>query len=142
VNQDERQAIARTVTGFFQELGAQLEEYSEGRAVVGLTLTEKHMNNASSLHGGVTASLLDIAMGLCGTWAASPQERRVAITLSLNTNFTSTAPVGTHVRAVATCRNAGHKIFMASCDLLDQNDRLIGFGEGVFKKGAYRKDLP
>ena len=83
MNQDHRQAIARTVTGFFQELGAQLEEYSEGRAVVGLTLTEKHMNNASSLHGGVTASLLDIAMGLCGTWAASPEERRVAITLSL-----------------------------------------------------------
>ena len=82
MNQDERQAIARTVTGFFQELGAQLEEYSEGRAVVGLTLTEKHMNNASSLHGGVTASLIDIAMGLCGTWAASPAERRVAITLS------------------------------------------------------------
>ena len=81
-------------------------------------------------------------MGLCGTWVASPQERRVAITLSLNTNFTSTAPVGTHVRAVATCRNAGHKIFMASCDLLDENDKLIGFGEGVFKKGAYRKDLP
>jgi len=142
VNQDERQAIARTVTGFFQELGAELEEYSEGRAVVALTLTEKHLNNASNLHGGVTASLLDIAMGLCGTWAASPEERRVAITLSLNTNFSSTATLGARVRAVASCRSAGHKVFMASCDLLDQNDKLIGFGEGVFKKGAYRKDLP
>ena len=142
MNQDERQAIARTVTGFFQELGAELEEYSEGRAVVALTLTEKHLNNASNLHGGVTASLLDIAMGLCGTWAASPEERRVAITLSLNTNFSSTATLGARVRAVAACRSAGHKVFMASCDLLDQNDKLIGFGEGVFKKGAYRKDLP
>jgi uncharacterized protein (TIGR00369 family) len=142
VNQDERQAIARTVTGFFQELGAELEEYSEGRAVVALTLTEKHLNNASNLHGGVTASLLDIAMGLCGTWAESPEERRVAITLSLNTNFSSTAALGARVRAVATCRSAGHKVFMASCDLLDQNDKLLGFGEGVFKKGAYRKDLP
>ncbi|MEH6493619.1 PaaI family thioesterase [Halopseudomonas sp.] len=142
MNQDERQAIARTVTGFFQELGAELEEYSEGRAVVALTLTEKHLNNASNLHGGVTASLLDIAMGLCGTWAASPEERRVAITLSLNTNFSSTATLGARVRAVASCRSAGHKVFMASCDLLDQNDKLIGFGEGVFKKGAYRKDLP
>ncbi len=142
MNQDERQAIARTVTGFFQELGAELEEYSEGRAVVALTLTEKHLNNASNLHGGVTASLLDIAMGLCGTWAESPDERRVAITLSLNTNFSSTAALGARVRAVASCRSAGHKVFMASCDLLDQNDKLIGFGEGVFKKGAYRKDLP
>lgn len=142
MNQDERQAIARTVTGFFQELGAELEEYSQGRAVVALTLTEKHLNNASNLHGGVTASLLDIAMGLCGTWAESPEERRVAITLSLNTNFSSTAALGARVRAIATCRSAGHKVFMASCDLLDQDDKLIGFGEGVFKKGAYRKDLP
>jgi hypothetical protein len=31
---------------------------------------------------------------------------------------------------------------MASCDLLDQDDKLLGFGDGVFKKGAYRKDLP
>ena len=142
MNQDERQAIARSVTGFFQELGAELEEYSQGRAVVALTLTDKHMNNASNLHGGVTASLLDIAMGLCGTWTPSAEERRVAITLSLNTNFSATARVGSRVRAVASCRSGGHKIFMASCDLLDQDDKLIGFGEGVFKKGAYRKDLP
>ena len=142
MNQDERQAIARTVTGFFQELGAELEEYSQGRAVVALTLTQKHMNNASNLHGGVTASLLDIAMGLCGTWAESPDERRVAITLSLNTNFSATAQAGSRVRAAATCRSGGHKVFMASCDLLDQDDKLLGFGDGVFKKGAYRKDLP
>ncbi len=142
MDQDQRQAVARSVTGFFQELGAELIEYSEGRAVVALTLTEKHLNNASNLHGGVTASLLDIAMGLCGTWAASADERRVAITLSMNVNFSSTAAVGSRVRAVATCRSSGHKIFMAACDLLDENDKLLGFGEGVFKKGALRKDLP
>ena len=142
MNQDQRQAVERSVTGFFQDLGCELTEYSQGRAVVALRLTPKHMNNASNLHGGVTASLLDIAMGLCGTWAEHSDERRVAITLSLNVNFSATAPVGTLVRAVATCRSAGHKVFMASCDLLDEQDRLIGFGEGVFKKGAFRKDLP
>lgn len=142
MNHDQRQNVERSVTGFFQDLGCELLEYSEGRAVVALTLTEKHMNNANNLHGGVTASLLDIAMGLCGTWAPTAEERRVAITLSLNVNFSATAPVGSRVRAVATCRSAGHKVFMASCDLLDAQDRLIGFGEAVLKKGAYRKDLP
>jgi uncharacterized protein (TIGR00369 family) len=142
VSSDHSQEVARTVTGFFQELGAELVEYAEGRAVVALTLTEKHLNNASNLHGGVTASLLDIAMGLCGTWAPTADERRVAITLSMNVNFSATAALGTRVRAVATCRSNGHKIFMASCDLLDDQDRLLGFGEGVFKKGALRRDLP
>lgn len=142
MSSDHSQEVARTVTGFFQELGAELVEYAEGRAVVALILTEKHLNNASNLHGGVTASLLDIAMGLCGTWAPTADERRVAITLSMNVNFSATAALGTRVRAVATCRNNGHKIFMASCDLLDDQDRLLGFGEGVFKKGALRRDLP
>ena len=142
MNPDHRQAVAQSVTGFFQELGCELLEYSEGRAVVGLTLTEKHLNNASNLHGGVTASLLDIAMGLCGTWAPTAEECRVAITLSMNVNFSATAALGTRVRAVATRRSGGHKIFMAACDLLDDDDNLLGFCEGVFKKGAFRKDLP
>lgn len=142
MDQAERQAVARSVTGFFQDIGCELEEYSENRTVVGLTLTPRHLNNASNLHGGVTATLLDIAMGLCGTWAEKADERRVAITLSMNVNFTAVAGAGSHIRAIATCRNNGHKIFMASCDLVDEHGKLLGFGEGVFKKGAYRKDLP
>ena len=142
MSEDQNLAVQRTVTGFFQELGGELLEYSDNRAVVGLTLEKRHLNNASNLHGGISASLLDIAMGLCGTYAANPEERRVAITLSMNVNFSATADEGAQVRAVATCRKAGHKIFMASCDLLDENDNLLAFGEGVFKKGALRRDLP
>lgn len=142
MSEDQNLAVQRTVTGFFQELGGELLEYSANRAVVGLTLEKRHLNNASNLHGGITASLLDIAMGLCGTYAEDPDERRVAITLSMNVNFSATADEGARVRAVATCRKNGHKIFMASCDLLDDDDTLLAFGEGVFKKGALRRDLP
>ncbi len=142
MSEDQNLAVQRTVTGFFQELGGELLEYSGNRAVVGLTLEKRHLNNASNLHGGITASLLDIAMGLCGTYAEDPDERRVAITLSMNVNFSATADEGARVRAVATCRKNGHKIFMASCDLLDDDDNLLAFGEGVFKKGALRRDLP
>lgn len=142
MSEDQNLAVQRTVTGFFQELGGELLEYSANRAVVGLTLEKRHLNNASNLHGGITASLLDIAMGLCGTYAPDPENRRVAITLSMNVNFSATANEGARVRAVASCRKAGHKVFMASCDLLDENDNLLAFGEGVFKQGALRRDLP
>ena len=142
MSEDHNLAVQRTVTGFFQDIGGELLEFGPGRAVIGLTLEPRHLNNASNLHGGVTATLLDIAMGLCGTYAEDPDERRVAITLSLNVNFSSVASDGARLRAVATCRKAGHKVFMASCDLLDENDTLIAFGEGVFKQGALRRDLP
>jgi acyl-coenzyme A thioesterase PaaI-like protein len=81
-------------------------------------------------------------MGLCGTWVAQPEQRRVATTLSMSVNFSAPAPVGSRIRAVAVCRSAGHKVFMASCDLLDEQDRLLAFGEGVYKRGKLRNELP
>lgn len=142
MSEDQNLAVESTVTGFFQELGGELLEFKPQRAVIGLTLQKRHLNNASNLHGGVVASLLDVAMGLCGTHSEDPEERRVAITLSMNVNYSAPSGEGSKVRAVATCRKQGHKIFMASCDLLDENDTLLAFGEGVFKIGALRRDLP
>ncbi len=60
----------------------------------------------------------------------------------LNVNFSAPAPVGSRIRAVAVCRSAGHKVFMASCDLLDEKDHLLAFGEGVYKRGKLRSELP
>ncbi|MBU2332953.1 MAG: PaaI family thioesterase, partial [Gammaproteobacteria bacterium] len=87
-------------------------------------------------------TLLDVAMGLCGTWVEQPEQRRVATTLSMNVNFSAPAPAGSRIRAVAVCRSAGHKVFMASCDLLDEKDHLLAFGEGVYKRGKLRSELP
>lgn len=136
------QQVESSLTGFFQDLGCQLKEYGPERAVVELLLLPRHLNNASNLHGGVTATLLDVAMGLCGTWVEQPEQRRVATTLSMNVNFSAPAPADSRIRAVAVCRSAGHKVFMASCDLLDEKGRLLAFGEGVYKRGKLRSELP
>ena len=136
------QQVEASITGFFQDLGCHLREYGPGRVVIELLLQPRHLNNASSLHGGVTATLLDVAMGLCGTWVEQAELRHVATTLSMNVNFSAPAPVGSRIRAVAVCRSAGHKVFMASCDLLDEQDRLLAFGEGVYKRGKLRNELP
>lgn len=134
--------VEATVTGFFQDLGCRLVDYAPDLAVVELLLLPRHLNNASHLHGGVSATLLDVAMGLCGTWAEQPERRRVATTLSMNVNFSAPAAAGSCIRAVARCRSSGHKVFMASCDLLDEQQRLIAFGEGVYKRGPLRSELP
>ncbi len=136
------QQVQASVTGFFQDIGCQLLAYGPEQATLALDLQPRHLNNASNMHGGVMATLMDVAMGLCGTWEADPAERRVALTLSMSINFSAPASAGSRVRAIARCRSAGHKVFMASCDLLDDQDRLIAFGEGVFKRGALRRELP
>lgn len=139
---EQLQQVQASVTGFFQDIGCQLLAYGSEHAVLALDLLPRHLNNASNMHGGVMATLMDVAMGLCGTWEPDPAERRVALTLSMNINFSAPAAAGSRVRAIARCRSSGHKVFMASCDLLDDQDRLIAFGEGVFKRGALRSELP
>lgn len=139
---DQLLQVHASVTGFFQDIGCELLAYGPEHATLALDLLPRHLNNASNMHGGVMATLMDVAMGLCGTWEPDPAQRRVATTLSMSLNFSAPASAGSRVRAVAKCRSGGHKIFMAGCDLLDENDRLIAFGEGVFKRGALRSELP
>ncbi|WP_313089314.1 PaaI family thioesterase [Pseudomonas sp.] len=139
---EQLQQVHASVTGFFQDVGGELLAYGPSHATLALVLRPRHLNNASHMHGGVMATLMDVAMGLSGTWERDPAERRVAMTLSMSINFSAAASAGSHVRALARCRSAGHKVFMASCDLLDEQDRLIAFGEGVFKRGARRRELP
>ena len=136
------QQVHASVTGFFQDVGCELLAYGPEHATLALDLLRRHLNNASNMHGGVMATLMDVAMGLSGTWEADPADRRVAMTLSMNINFSQPAAAGSRIRALARCRSAGQKVFMASCDLLDEQDRLSAFGEGVFKRGARRRELP
>lgn len=138
----QRQQVQASVTGFFQDIGAELLAYGPDHATLVLVLLPRHLNNASNMHGGVMATLMDVAMGLCGTWEPDPSDRRVALTLSMSINFSKPAAGGSRVRAIARCRSAGRKVFMASCDLLDEDDELIAFGEGVFKRGVLRRELP
>ncbi len=44
-------------------LGVRYAESGDGRARVELTATEEHVNRAGTVHGGVLATLVDMAMG-------------------------------------------------------------------------------
>lgn len=125
-------------SGFALHIGLHLREYRQAQTVIAVTVEPHHLNQAGNLHGGVIASLADTAMGMSGTWHADPGQWRLALTLSLNINYMAAIAPGTEVRAVARTRGGGSKIFMASCDLLDAQDRLLASAEGVFKRGRLR----
>ena len=95
------QQVHASVTGFFQDVGCELLAYGPEHATLALDLLRRHLNNASNMHGGVMATLMDVAMGLSGTWEADPADRRVAMTLSMNINFSQPAAAGSRIRALA-----------------------------------------
>ncbi|GAA4011525.1 PaaI family thioesterase [Actimicrobium antarcticum] len=70
---------------FLQELGVEFLGMEDGQAQVALTLAERHMNSWHVGHGGVTMTLLDVAMAMAGR-SLEPSAIG-AVTVDMNTTF-------------------------------------------------------
>ncbi|GAB3671034.1 PaaI family thioesterase [Salinisphaera aquimarina] len=126
------QATAKYDRGFAIELGFEFLEWGPEHAVIGMQVRDKHLNLAGIIHGGILASLLDIAGSAAGSFCPYPDRIRKVITLSMTTTYTGQAGIG-YIRAVARRRAGGRRIFNASVDILDADDRLLAMGEGTFR---------
>ncbi len=76
--------------------GMELEEVSEGRAVLGLTVQEHHCNGHSICHGGVTFSLADSAFA----FACNSRNQSTVAQTNLIT-FVAPGRLGDRLTAVA-----------------------------------------
>jgi uncharacterized protein (TIGR00369 family) len=87
-----RKSLEQSARGTFWELlGCKLEEISEQRVVVTLSINKKHLNGLGIVHGGVHATLLDSAMGLAAM-AVRPGEK--IMTTHLNIHYVSALKEG------------------------------------------------
>lgn len=116
-----RRLIGYRMTGFAQDW-AQFE----------LVLEEKHMNGDEIPHGGVYATLLDTVLGFSGAYTGDPDRRRMAMTLSLTTNFVA-PPQGKVMIAEARKAGGGRSTFYANGQITDDTGRLLATGSGVFR---------
>jgi len=82
----------KDLPGFHNMLGYRQVSWEENEAVIELEIQADHLNLGGVIHGGVMTSLLDIAMAEAGTYCPYPGRMRKAITLSLTTTFTGSAP--------------------------------------------------
>jgi uncharacterized protein (TIGR00369 family) len=125
------QSIEETV-GFNKALGFRLAEWGPSRAVMEVTLNEMHLNRAGVLHGGVLGTLIDAACGFSGVWTPPGAPIVKAMTLTLTTNYLGQVREGT-VRAIATKKGGGRKIFFASAEVLSEDGTLLAMGEGSYR---------
>ncbi|MCH2557617.1 MAG: PaaI family thioesterase [Alcanivorax sp.] len=125
--------------GFPALVGFEFLEWREGRAVLGLQVTDRHLNLAGLIHGGVLATLLDVAGACAGTFCPYPDRVRKAITLSMTTTFTGQSGKG-YIRAIGTKRAGGSRIFNSTVDVYDAEERLLIIGEGTFRLRSGSED--
>ncbi|MFT4717419.1 MAG: hypothetical protein ACI861_002236 [Paracoccaceae bacterium] len=118
-------------------LGFRMIDWAPDFARFELPLEHHLMNRYGIPHGGVYATLLDTVMGYCGCYTGSAENKRMAMTLSLNVNFLS-RPKGKLLIATGNLTGGGRKTFFAEGLVVDETGERIATATGVFR---YRSAL-
>lgn len=115
-----------------RHMGYRMTGWGAGFARFELTLCEEHENRHGLPHGGVYATLLDSAMGFSGCYTGDPEDRLMAVTMSLNTNFLA-RPTGKLLIAEGRRTGGGRTTFFAEGRITDGDGVPIATGTGVFR---------
>ncbi len=117
---------------YLEFLGFRLTTWKEGLARIEMPVRREHQNTVGYLHGGVIASLLDIAGAVCGSYGIS--EEIVSVTINLNCNFMSPHRAATVIAEAELVRSTTN-LFFAQASLFDpENKRLCATATGTYKK--------
>jgi len=110
-----------------QTLGYDVVEAERGRVVITLLPTGTHLNPAGTLHGGLTATLLDSCMGLAiqSTLDKGVSQTTLEFKISLVRPIT---PETGLIKAEGKVLNCGRRIGTADGRVTDGNGRLLAHG--------------
>ena len=92
--------------------------YSKGSGeglVIATRASEKHTNVRGFVHGGVLASIADIALGYATAFGYDPP--RPHVTVSLTINYTNPAKTGDWIEARVDWIRSGKSMAFANCYL-------------------------
>ena len=113
-------------------LDFRLTEWKEGFARLEMPVRPEHRNTVGYLHGGVIASLLDIAGAVCGSFGVSDQY--VSVTINLNCNYMSPHRAEAVVAEGELIR-VTKSLFFAQAKLYDpEHNRLCATATGTYKR--------
>jgi acyl-CoA thioesterase len=118
---------------FWTYLGVQVDDAGEGWIKMSLPLRDELRNAPNApVHGGVYASLIDMAVGgaLATTMPLSEGGTGQA-TLDLNVSFLSTAN-GPTVYVDAKVLKRGRSIFFGEASITDSDGRLVAVGRATY----------
>lgn len=116
-------------------LGYEMTGWKDGWSRFNQPIIPQLTNRHGIVHGGVYSVLLDSVMGHAGCYTGDPEQRVMAITLSLNVNFLS-RPKGKVLIAEGWRTGGGKSSFFTEGKIHDETGELIATGTAVFR---YRK---
>lgn len=119
-----RQSPFWELTGPFYE-----KEGADGSHYIGVRVQEKHGNMRGIAHGGLIATLADIALGY-NIACATGWDRPIA-TVNLTTDYAGAAQIGDWLEARVDIQRIGRSVMFANT-FIYVGDRRIARASGVF----------
>jgi len=110
-----------------QTLGYDITEAESGRVVVAITPTIAHLNPAGTVHGGLTATLLDSCMGLAVQSMLEKSEMQTTLEFKISLVRPITCETG-EIRAEGKVLSRGRRIGTAEGRVTDAAGRLLAHG--------------
>jgi len=112
-----------------EHLDIRAVDAERGRAVFEMTVDEKHLRTLGLMHGGVTATLLDTAMGYAAVTVA-PEDRQV-VTIQLNLNYIRPAWKSERLVVTGEIRHSGQKTAVAHGELRTADGIMVASGSAT-----------
>jgi uncharacterized protein (TIGR00369 family) len=110
-----------------QTLGYDVVEAERGRVVITLVPTGAHLNPWGTVHGGLTATLLDSCMGLAVQSMLETGFSNTTLEFKVSLVRAITTETG-QIRAEGTVLNGGRRIGTAEGRVTDSRGRLLAHG--------------
>jgi len=108
----------------FNDLVGPLYEKLEGDTVsIGLRIEDKHMNSRGICHGGVLATLADLALGYAMHARSGGKESFV--TAHLAVDYAGAARCGDWIASSVEIQRIGAKLAFANCYLVSGEKRIV-----------------
>lgn len=124
-------------TSPFNALVGPLYTKGEGTArTIGLRAAEKHCNSRGIVHGGLLATLADLALGYTIAFLSEPP--RSAVTASLTIDYAGSAKVGDWLEVRTDVQKSGGRLTFANCYIHVGETRIVR-ASAVFAASGERR---
>lgn len=120
--------LSRT-SPFLELLGPLYSCVRDNKLVVGMQVGVTHVNNRGKAHGGVLATLADIALGYCMEWSVEGKSKLVTTSLSLD--YAGSADIGDWVESRIHIQKIGARLAFANGHLIAREQEIVRVS-GVF----------
>ena len=113
-------------------VGIEVISFGNGNSILQLELKEHHFNLYGIPHGGVHATLLDIAMGTAASFPDSSGQEVDSVTLNLSVDYIA-PPSSKILLAKGKVTKMGKSIAYCTAEIFDEDKTLIASGRSIFK---------